>query len=355
MSDDQDKSQKTEAATPHKLVEARKKGDIAKSQEIPSWVLLATSVLVMAVFSGPLARNLSGWLSGFFSNPRSIQLDGGGIHILASAIVWKMFGVLAMIIGLLVLAALAGHLMQQGFLWAPDKIQPKISKISPLAGFKRLFGMQSLVNFGKGIGKMTIVGLIAFAVVWPRRELLAGMPYMDVLSLMPIIRDAAIVLLLASVSVFAVIAIADYFYQKHTFLERMKMSRKDVRDEMKNTEGDPHVRARLRQIRSERSQQRMMQAVPDASVVIVNPTHYAVALKYDQNENPAPVCVARGVDEIALRIRKVAEENDIPVIESPPLARALHATTELDHEIPEEHFKAVAKILGFVLSRGQTN
>jgi len=355
MADDQDKSQKTETATPHKLIEARKKGDIAKSQEIPSWVLLATSVLVMAVFSGPLARNLSSWLSGFLSNPRSIQLDGLGIQVLASSIIWNMFGALAMIIGLLMLAALAGHIVQQGFLWAPDKIQPKISKISPLAGFKRLFGMQSLVNFGKGIGKMTIVGLIAFAVVWPRRDLLAGMPYLDLLALMPIIRDAAIVLLLASVSVFAVIAIADYFYQKHTFLERMKMSRKDVRDEMKNTEGDPHVRARLRQIRSERSQQRMMQAVPDASVVIVNPTHYAVALKYDQNENPAPVCVARGLDDIALRIRKVAEENDIPIIENPPLARALHANTELDHEIPEEHFKAVAKILGFVLSRGGRN
>jgi len=166
MADDQDKSQKNETATPHKLIEARKKGDIAKSQEIPSWVLLATSVLVMAVFSGPLARNLSGWLSGFLSNPRSIQLDGLGIQVLASSIVWKMFGALAMIIGLLMLAALAGHIVQQGFLWAPDKIQPKISKISPLAGFKRLFGMQSLVNFGKGIGKMTIVGLIAFAVVW---------------------------------------------------------------------------------------------------------------------------------------------------------------------------------------------
>lgn len=355
MADDQDKSQKTETATPHKLIEARKKGDIAKSQEIPSWVLLATSVLVMAVFSGPLATNLSGWLSSFFSNPLSMQLDGGGIQVLASAIIWKTFGALAMIIGLLVLAALTGHLVQQGFLWAPDKIQPKISKISPFAGFKRLFGMQSMVNFGKGIGKMSIVGLISFAVVWPRRDLLAGMPYMDVLYLMPIIRDAAIVLLLASVSVFAIIALADYFYQKHTFLERMKMSRKDVKDEMKNTEGDPHVRARLRQIRSERSQKRMMQAVPDASVVIVNPTHYAVALKYDQNENPAPVCVARGLDEIALRIRKVAEENDIPIIENPPLARALHATTELDHEIPEEHFKAVAKILGFVLSRGKAN
>lgn len=355
MADDQDKSQKTETATPQKLIEARKKGDVAKSQEIPSWILLATSVLVVAAFSGPLVRKLKYWLAGFFADPLSIRLDPQNMQALASSIVWEMIGSLALIVGLLMMAGFAGHVVQHGFLWAPDKIQPKLSKISPIEGFKRLFGMQGLVNFAKGIGKMALVGLVSFAVMWPRRDMLANLPYLELSALMPIIRDAAIVLLLAAVAVFALIAIADYLYQKHSFLERMRMSRKDVRDEMKNTEGDPHVRARLRQIRSERSRQRMMQAVPDASVVIVNPTHYAVALKYDQEETPAPVCIARGVDEIALRIRKIAEDNNVPVIDNPPLARALHATTELDHEIPEEHFKAVAKILGFVLSQGKIN
>jgi len=353
MADDQDKSQKTEAATPQKLSEARKKGDVAKSQEIPSWVLLATSVLVVAAFSGPMVSSLTVWLTTFLANPIALHVEGHNAQAMASEVVWRIFGAIGFILVMLVLAAIAGHIAQTGLLWAPDKIQPKISKISIIEGAKRLFGAQSLVNFGKGIGKMALVSMAAFAVMWPKREALASLPYLDLSALLPLIKESAVLLLLASISVFALIAAADYFYQKHSFLERMRMSRKDLRDELKNTEGDPHVRARLRQIRSERSKQRMMQAVPDASVVIVNPTHYAVALKYDQKESPAPVCVARGVDELALRIRTIAEENNVPVVENPVLARALHATTELDHEIPEEHFQAVAKVLGFVLSRGK--
>ncbi len=353
MADDQDKSQKTEAATPQKLLEARKKGDVAKSQEIPSWLLLATSVLVVAAFSGPMMSSLTAWLTTFLTNPIALHIDGHNVQSMASEVVWRLFGAMGFILGLLVVAAFAGHVIQTGFLWAPDKIQPKISKISLIEGFKRLFGMQSLVNFAKGIGKMALVGLAALAVMWPRRDMLASLPYLDLSALLPLIKESAILLLLASVSVFAIIAVTDYMYQKHSFLERMRMSRKDLRDELKNTEGDPHVRARLRQIRSERSRQRMMQAVPDATVVIANPTHYAVALKYDQSEAPAPVCVARGVDDIALRIRLLAEQNDVPVVEDPPLARALYASSELDHEIPEEHFQAVAKVLGFVLSRGK--
>ncbi|VAV86867.1 Flagellar biosynthesis protein FlhB [hydrothermal vent metagenome] len=355
MADDQDKSQKTESATPQKLQEARKKGDVAKSQEIPSWTMLATSVLVVAAFLGPMALNLSDWLQSFFIRPQTERLDAQNIQALASEIIWKMFGGMAMVIGLLVVAGLAGHILQAGFMWAPDKIKPKPSKLSPIEGFKRLFGTQGLVNFAKGIGKMTLVGLVSFAVVWPRRDVLANLPYLDLLSLLPVIKEASVVLLIAAVSVFALIAAADYFYQRHSFLERMKMSRKDIRDELKNTEGDPQVRARLRQIRTERSRQRMMQAVPDASVVVVNPTHYAVALKYDKDDTPAPVCVAKGVDDLALRIRKLAEESGVPVIENPPLARALHANSEIDQEIPEEHFKAVAKVLGFILSRGKKN
>ena len=156
-------------------------------------------------------------------------------------------------------------------------------------------------------------------------------------------------LMLAALSVFALVAAADYAWQRASFMKRMRMSRKDVRDELKNTEGDPQIRSRLRQIRAERSRQRMMQAVPKASVVIVNPTHYAVALRYAPDETPAPVCVAKGVDALALRIKAVAKAADVPIVEDAPLARALYASTEVDHEIRTEHFKAVAKIIGYVM------
>lgn len=351
MAEDQDKSQKTEAATPQKLQEARQKGDVAKSQELPSWLLLAASVLVLSAFSGPLVRSLAEWLKGYLAMSGQFVLDGPNTQVLARQVVGKLFMHLGLIIGLFVIVGFAGHVVQTGFLWAPEKITPKPDKLNPMEGFKRMFGTQGLMNFLKGLAKMGLVGLVVFMVLWPRRNELASMPWMDVATLLPMIRSTAIALMLAAVSVFALIAAGDYFYQRWQFLENMRMSRKDIRDEMKNTEGDPQVRARLRQIRTDRARQRMMQAVPDATVVIANPTHFAVALKYTESETPVPVCVAKGVDEVALRIRKIAEDSGVPVVEDPPLARALHATVELDHEIPEEHFRAVARVLGFVFAQ----
>ena len=172
---------------------------------------------------------------------------------------------------------------------------------------------------------------------------------------MEIIHEASVQLLLAALIAYAAIAALDWVFQRHQFIERHKMSRKEIRDELKDTEGDPHVRAKLRQIRQERAQRRMMTRVPDAAVVITNPTHYAVALEYEQGRTPAPICVAKGVEHVALRIRELAEENDIPIVEDPPLARALHAAADLEEPIPPEHYAAVAKVIGYVLSlRGGT-
>ncbi len=350
MADDQDQSQKTEDATPQKLLDARKKGDVAKSQEIPSWLLLAATTLIIAVFAGPATRYFGNWLRGYFEMSAQITVDAAGVQALANdAAIHTLLG-LGMILSTLMVAGFFGHVMQVGFLWAPEKITPKLSKLSPIEGAKRIFGMQALANFFKGLAKMGLVGVAAFAVVWPRRDMLVSLPYLDLEALLPVVREASIVLLMAALSVFALVAMADYAFQRHSFLKRMKMSHKDVKDELKNSEGDPHVRARLRQIRADRSRQRMMQAVPEASVVIMNPTHFAVALHYEQGESAAPVCVAKGVDDLALRIRDVAEGADVPVVVDPPLARALYATTEIDHEIKTEHFKAVAKIIGYVMS-----
>ncbi len=350
MADDQDKSQKTEEATEQKLKDARKKGDVAKSTEIPSWLLLAVSALILAAFSGPLATYMKGWLQSFFITANRGGINGPDLGSMSIDISRHVALGLGLVLALLMVAAFAGHVVQHGLLWAPDKVTPKFSKLSPIEGFKRVFGPQALANFLKGLAKMSLVGLAAIAVMWPRRTMLASLPYVDLGSLMPVVRDSAMVLMLAALSVFALVAAADYAYQRQSFLKRMRMSRKDIKDELKNTEGDPQVRARLAQVRKERSRQRMMQAVPKASVVIANPTHFAVALYYEQGETPAPVCVAKGVDDLALRIRALAEESGVPVVENPPLARALFATTEIEKEIPADHFKAVAKIIGYVLS-----
>jgi len=349
MADDQDQSQKTEDATPQKLQDARKKGDVAKSQEIPSWLLLASITLVLAVFSGPTARYFSTWLRSYFEQASQFVITSASVQHLAVDASQRILLGLGMILAMLMVAGLSGHVLQVGLLWAPDKVSPKLSKLSPIEGAKRIFGMQAIANFFKGLAKMGLVGIAAFAVVWPRRDTLISLPYLDLEALFPVIREASVSLMLAALSVFTLVAIADYAFQRQSFLKRMRMSHKDVKDELKNTEGDPHVRARLRQIRAERSRQRMMQAVPEASVVIMNPTHYAIALRYSQGESVAPVCVAKGMDDLALRIRDVAEEAKVPVVVDPPLARALYATTEIDHEIKTEHFKAVAKVIGYVM------
>ena len=188
------------------------------------------------------------------------------------------------------------------------------------------------------------------SVIWPERARVASLAQGDVAGLLPLLKALSLKVLVASVAVFAVIALADYLWQRRRWRERLKMTLQEVRDEHKQQEGDPHIKARIRSIRAQRSKKRMMAAVPKATVVIANPTHYAVALKYEPGMN-APLCVAKGVDAVALRIRKVAEDAGVAVIENPPLARSLHAAIEVDKEIPAEHYKAVAEVIGFVMRR----
>jgi len=229
-------------------------------------------------------------------------------------------------------------------------MEPKLSKLNPVEGAKRILGPQGWVNFLKGLAKMTLVAIAITIVLWPRMDLLASLPAVAPGQLLVLFREIAIQLMLAALAVFSVIALADYIFQRQQFYDRNKMSHREIRDEFKESEGDPMVRARLRQIRQERARKRMMAAVPEAAVVITNPTHYAVALKYEQGVTAAPICVAKGVEAVALKIREIAEENGVPIVEDPPLARALHASVDLDEVIPPEQFAAVAKVIGYVLS-----
>jgi flagellar biosynthetic protein FlhB len=213
-----------------------------------------------------------------------------------------------------------------------------------------MFGPEGWMNFFKGVGKMALVGGAVALVMWPRRDELLALPALAPIGLLQEVYSATIELLIAALIVYAFIAAADFAFQRHQFIDRNKMSQKEIKDEFKDTEGDPMVRAKLRQIRQERAQRRMMARVPDAAVVITNPTHYAVALEYVQGVTGAPVCVAKGVDEVALRIRELAEANGVPIVEDPPLARGLYASVDLEEAIPPEQFAAVAKVIGYVLS-----
>jgi flagellar biosynthetic protein FlhB len=250
-------------------------------------------------------------------------------------------------------AGAAGNLVQTGFLWAPERIAPNPEKVSPLAGFKRLFGLDGLIHFFKSIAKVALVGVICWLSLKPKLAQLMGLNLIDPLAMGPFLADVLKNLCFSVIGVMGVSAIADWMLQRQRFRQRMRMSREEIKEDLRQSEGDPHVKARQRQLRIQRAKRRIMQNVPTATVVITNPTHFAVALRYDVNEAPAPICVAKGVDSLALRIRQMAEKHNVPVIEDPPLARALYAAVDMDKVIPAQHYEAVAKIIGFILSRGR--
>jgi len=251
---------------------------------------------------------------------------------------------------MLVMAAIAvvANLIQHRPLVSLDPITPKFSKISPLAGAKRLFSRDSLVNFLKGLFKIGIVAVVMFYALWPERDRFETMVTADPAALLAITQELVLKVFWAAVAIMTIIAAADFAYQRQTWWAKHRMTLQEVREEFRQMEGDPKIKGRLRNIRLQRARKRMMSAVPKATVVIANPTHFAVALKYERGMN-APVCVAKGVDLIARKIRDVAREHDIPVVENPPLARALHGTVEIDQEIPPEHYRAVAEVIGYIM------
>jgi flagellar biosynthesis protein FlhB len=232
--------------------------------------------------------------------------------------------------------------------WSGESLKPKLSKISPMAGAKRIFGKQAAANFAKGLFKLLALGSVMMAILWPERHRLESMTRFDPAAIFGVVTSLTLHLMGAVVAMLAVVAIADYFFQYRQWYERQKMSLRDMKEEFKQSEGDPHIKGRLRQLRHARMRKRMMAAVPKASVIITNPTHFAVALSYERGM-PAPICVAKGVDRIALKIREIAGEHNIPIVENVPLARALYATVEIDDEIPVEHYHAVAEIIGYVM------
>ncbi len=260
----------------------------------------------------------------------------------------ELIAALAIPFLLLMLAALAGNLVQHKLVWSFEVLAPKLSKISPAAGFKRMFSMQALANFAKGLIKMTLIGAVLTALMWPERLRMIALTRGDLADVLPLTRALALKLLGAVVAMMAFVAAADYLFQYRSWYEKQKMSLREMKEEYKQSEGDPTIKGKLKQMRQARMRKRMIAAVPKAAVVIANPTHFAVALQYERGM-PAPVCVAKGVDALALKIKEVAAEHAIPVVENPPLARALHATVEIDQAIPPEHYKAVAEVIGYVL------
>jgi flagellar biosynthesis protein FlhB len=348
MAEEHDTSDKTEDPTQKRLDEALERGDVAKSQEINTWFVIAGGTMVLSTFSGSIGDGMVNPLRNLIANSWMIRTDGPGLLSLAQSLEYAVIAAIGVPVLLLALAAIAGNMMQHRLVWSGEALKPKLSKISPAAGFKRIFGKQAAVNFAKGLFKLTALGAVMTAILWPERHRLESMVRIDPASVLSVTASLTVHVLGAVVAMLAVVAILDYLFQYRQWFERQKMSLQEMKEEFKQSEGDPHVKSRIRQLRQARMKKRMMAAVPKASVVITNPTHYSVALAYDRGM-PAPVCVAKGVDNLAFKIREVAKAHDIPIVENVPLARALYATVDIDQEIPVEHYHAVAEIIGYVM------
>src|SRR3954453_8893602 len=348
MADDQDDTERSEDPTQKRLDEALERGDVAKSQEVNTWFVIACGTLILMMFSGSMSNAITTTLRGLIANSYAIRVDGIGFVNVVSKLGTEVIAAMAIPFLLLALAAIGGNVVQHRLVWSGESIKPKLSKISPAAGVKRLFSKQSLANFLKGLLKLGLIGTIMVMLLWPERFRLDALVATDPMAVLPLTLSLALKVLGAVVAVLALIAVADYLFQYRQWFERQKMSLRELKDEFKQTEGDPAVKGKIRQIRQNRMRQRIMTAVPKASVVITNPTHFAVALQYERGMS-APVCVAKGADLMARKIRELATEHDIPIVENPPLARALHGTVDIDQEIPAEHYQAVAEVIGYVM------
>ncbi len=343
-----DTSEKTEDPTQKRLDEALKRGDVVKSQEVNTWFVIAGAALVLMVFSGNMGGALTTTMRGLIANAHAINVDGPALPHLFQKIGGELIAAVAIPFLLMMLAALGGNLIQHRLVWSLEALAPKFSKVSPAAGFKRLFGKQALANFVKGLVKLALVGTVLTVLMWPERYRIMALERTDPLAVLPLAQTLALKLLGAVVAIMGVVALADYLFQYRQWYERQKMSLREMKEEFKQSEGDPAIKGKMKQVRTARMRRRMIAAVPKATVVITNPTHYSVALQYERGME-APVCVAKGVDAVALKIREVAAEHSIPLVENVTLARALHATVEVDQPIPVEHYKAVAEVIGYVM------
>lgn len=348
MSEEADNEDRTEEPTQRKLDQAIEKGDIARSQEIGTFFVLCGFTLALLVGAGWSAGSAAFSLRAFLMNAHQVPSSADAFFNVTKQGVMTGFMALSLPFAFILCAALAGALIQHRPLWTVEPLMPKFSRISPMGGAKRLFGKEAWVNFAKGLAKILLIGIVVGLTLWKEHDRLESFATMSAAALLPATLALTIKLMASVLALFAVIAVGDFVYQRFSWHQRQRMTRQEMKEEFKNSEGNPEIKAKLRQIRAQRVRKRMMAAVPKATVIITNPTHYAVALQYEAGMG-APVCLAKGVDALALKIREVAGEHRVPIVENPPLARALYATVEIDDEIPVEHYQAVAEVIGYVL------
>ena len=345
---DSDSGEKTEEPTAKKLSEARKKGQIARSKDLGTMFVLVGSAVAIMLVGSMLTESLALIMRRLFTLTREEVMDIHALYGVLRGTVTHLIAPLAWIFVIIMIAAFIGNTMLGGMSFSAEAMAPKLSKMSPLAGFKRMFGVKAIVELIKSLLKFFVVFIVAYLLLSSLFDEILGLS----LEAIPLNFEHAVTMLQWMFLVLAlsigIIAAIDAPYQTWDHTRQLKMTKQEIKDENKNTEGSPEIKGRIRRAQYQMSQRRMMQDVPDSDVVITNPTHYAVALKYDLEQGGAPMLVAKGIDQMAIHIRTIAKENNVEIIASAALARSLYYCAETNEEIPEELFAAVAQVLAFI-------
>lgn len=348
--DKPEQDQKTEQATPHRLQQAFQKGQVAISREVMHLLALAAlamTILVFLPFSFTLIKES---LSLFIISPHQLYFDGKSIENLMDSIFFKIIICFIPLGAILMLTTIGAGFLQTRLAIQWNAIMPKFERISPFAGMKRVFSKRTLVDFTKNLTKLLVISACLFFFLKPQIVHLPGWADLPPSLFLSVIQGLVLKCLLVIICILMLIAILDYLYQKFEFLKNLKMTKEEVKKEYKEMEGDPLIKQRQRQLAQQIMKRNMIAEVPTATVVIVNPTHYSVALKYDPEAMNAPVVIAKGLDLIALKIQEIARDHKIPIVQNPPLARALYKGVEITQEIPPEHYKAVAEVINFIMN-----
>ncbi|MDA3834008.1 MAG: flagellar biosynthesis protein FlhB [Spirochaetales bacterium] len=351
MAEENKDQEKTERASPKKREKARKKGQVVKSREIASVAVLLASLAFFWFGSSAMFAKIMALTRWLITQSGQFNVNCNNINGLSVGIVYKIFAILSPLLLSAFFMALFANYVQVGFVLSSESVQPKLSKIDPIKGFQKLFSIKSLVELAKNIFKLSLIAFVVYATIKGEIQNFIPLMYQSVWGILICIAEVAFKIILRVCLALLILAAFDYIYQKWEFEKNLKMSKQEVKDEFKQSEGDPLVKATIKRLQRDAARKRMMASVPGADVVITNPTHLAVALCYDQASASAPKVVAKGAGFIAENIKDIAMKNNVPIVNNKPLARVLYKNVDVDEIIPSNLYKAVAEVLAFVYSK----
>jgi flagellar biosynthesis protein FlhB len=352
LAENQDGQEKSEEPSSKRLDEARQKGNVPKSQEVNSTAILLVVLVIMLIFGSSMKEQLSFIMRHVFSNIHNINIDIDYLSEQIPKVALLILSIIGPITIALLITGVAVNIAQVGLMFTTKPIEPDFKKLNPISGLKRImFSRKSMVDLAKNIGKLSIVSIVSYLTIMDHQEEFILLIYKSTSEFFDFMFEIILILSIKILIIFIIISVLDFIFQKKDHIRNLKMTKQEVKDESKQMEGDPQVKGRIKSMQRQLTMNRMMSEVPHADVVITNPTHYAIALKYDKdNGMRAPKVIAKGMNKIALKIRAIAEENKVTIVENPLLTRAMYKVVDIGDEVPEEFYETIAEILAYVYS-----